>query len=815
MPSQITEIKIFLASPGDVKPERDIVEKVVTELNRTTAHPQNATIRLLRWETDTHPYFHVEGPQEAIYEQLEITDCDIFLCILWKRLGTPTKHAGSGTEDEFWKGYEAWKKNGQPKVMLYHCQAPYNLPSKEDRDQLNRLMDFLENDKFKSESWITPYKDANSFEDTIRPHLTQAVQKILKTLEEAKQPATVLAPPPVVKESTEPDINDRWNFPFSSEDWKIHTYDTLDKYYVELPEREAIAYFDGREPIWKESISPSISRREIVQDIKKKLIKTDATPPHIVLLQGLGGEGKSTALQQAVYEAVKEKRDLHILWHQDANSPLDTYIIEELADTEEEWIIASDDADIIMEYLQKAVIYIRMHSISNIRFLLATREVDWKLAGGKEFGWALYADLDPVFINKFTKAEARDIVEKWSAYGKAGLGNLTGEDFDTAAQNLLNKARTEMQEPGNSLLGAMLQTRKGVSLQAHLEQILARLEKTKTLKNLSLKRALAYICALHAYNVKILTPQILAHTLQCSEQDLYEKIILPLGNEVVAGTYILIRHTSIAETIKNILKDSYDFNQITRALLKSAHMLFQEKRLKEDNINDWHKLPKTVYFEKGDISMGVELATEAVETLLIHGKYYDPVAVTDLADMHEKSDHSDKAVKVFREYYSRTKVDRAYYYKWGVAEGKSKHRFLGIWLEGISLADGIYEQRGEDPQRVFISLSGLSTSLKFAHETTSNPKFLQACYASAKFGLRCNPDERASNHLRENLAYAISCGTASDTEPRLSTILDSISEAWSLRKKDLEQVEKFGRFPENLSLPLSLRFNWLAGKLRP
>jgi hypothetical protein len=109
----------------------------------------------------------------------------------------------------------------------------------------------------------------------------------------------------------------------------------------------------------------------------------------------------------------------------------------------------------------------------------------------------------------------------------------------------------------------------------------------------------------------------------------------------------------------------------------------------------------------------------------------------------------------------------------------------------------------------------LSTSLKFAHETTSNPKFLQACYASAKFGLRCNPDERASNHLRENLAYAISCGTASDTEPRLSTILDSISEAWSLRKKDLEQVEKFGRFPENLSLPLSLRFNWLAGKLRP
>ncbi|MBL8051717.1 MAG: hypothetical protein JNM46_10890, partial [Anaerolineales bacterium] len=110
----VREYLIFLASPGDVQKERDIVEKVIDEINRTIANRQGATFRLLRWETDAYPTFHLDGPQGAIDEQLSIVDCVIFVCIFWQRLGTPTPNGKTGAEHEFWNAYNSWEKNGTP-----------------------------------------------------------------------------------------------------------------------------------------------------------------------------------------------------------------------------------------------------------------------------------------------------------------------------------------------------------------------------------------------------------------------------------------------------------------------------------------------------------------------------------------------------------------------------------------------------------------------------------------------------------------------------------------------------------------------------
>ena len=93
-------IRIVLSSPGDVKEERDAMEDVIEELNHGIAEDRHLRLELSRWETDVYPGFHPEGPQGLIDPLLKIEECDILLGIFWKRFGTPTKEALSGTEHE-------------------------------------------------------------------------------------------------------------------------------------------------------------------------------------------------------------------------------------------------------------------------------------------------------------------------------------------------------------------------------------------------------------------------------------------------------------------------------------------------------------------------------------------------------------------------------------------------------------------------------------------------------------------------------------------------------------------------------------------
>ena len=68
-------------------PERDAVEKVTDDLNRLLGHPNNFVIDVYRWEADSGPGFHPEGPQGKIDHDLGIAECDIMVAIFWARFG--------------------------------------------------------------------------------------------------------------------------------------------------------------------------------------------------------------------------------------------------------------------------------------------------------------------------------------------------------------------------------------------------------------------------------------------------------------------------------------------------------------------------------------------------------------------------------------------------------------------------------------------------------------------------------------------------------------------------------------------------------
>jgi hypothetical protein len=94
---------------------------VLDELNRTIAIERNTLLSLWRWEADSRPGMHLQGPQGLIDELMEIRDADLVIGLFWKRFGTPTAEANSGTEHELRRAWAAWKAQGHPDVMVYFC----------------------------------------------------------------------------------------------------------------------------------------------------------------------------------------------------------------------------------------------------------------------------------------------------------------------------------------------------------------------------------------------------------------------------------------------------------------------------------------------------------------------------------------------------------------------------------------------------------------------------------------------------------------------------------------------------------------------
>jgi HEAT repeat protein len=59
-------LRVVVASPSDVQAERDIMPRIIDEVNRGIAAEKRLSLILNRWETDAHPGFHLEGPQGLI-----------------------------------------------------------------------------------------------------------------------------------------------------------------------------------------------------------------------------------------------------------------------------------------------------------------------------------------------------------------------------------------------------------------------------------------------------------------------------------------------------------------------------------------------------------------------------------------------------------------------------------------------------------------------------------------------------------------------------------------------------------------------------
>jgi len=166
---QVEVLKIFLASPSDVAKERDYVIEVIEEINRTIA-PSKGVILEVVSSKHTFPGYGQDG-QSVLNKQIgTMKEYEIFLGIMWSRVGTPTQRAPSGTIEEFKRAVRANKSHEKPEIWFYFRKLEAHLDTKEKLEQAQKVVTFKK--EVQRKALTHDYNSPSNFRDRFRQDIS-------------------------------------------------------------------------------------------------------------------------------------------------------------------------------------------------------------------------------------------------------------------------------------------------------------------------------------------------------------------------------------------------------------------------------------------------------------------------------------------------------------------------------------------------------------------------------------------------------------------------------------------------------------------
>lgn len=566
--------------------------------------------------------------------------------------------------------------------------------------------------------------------------------------------------------------------------WNLVDAQYLKDRSKELSSDQAISFFDGRVPIWREALAPQIPRREIVGKLVADLESARREGGlRITLLTGAAGEGKTTALLQVVSDLVNVSSDWRVVWRHDSTAPFPAELVSRLPD-EGTWLIVSDDAEVVARRVFDSVQALKLSDKKNVQFLLCCRDTDWKAADVEQLPWGQQSVFVTETLRGISKSDAQKIVSAWELFGKKGMKGLDGLQFDAAVAQLLAAAKSEEANSGEgSFFGAVLQVRYGEGLKTHIDDLLRQFEKRPISSGKTLLDAFAYISVMHAENLQILSKEVLAEVLEIRFQEMKRKVLGPLGEEAAiatTGRMVFTRHRAIANTALRILLEKYDIDSdnLYVDLVQAASRAYLSGIYVPD-IGEWNYLSDK-FFENGDPSLGIRLAQSILEI-----EPTNPFFIVKLAQLYRKAEQPEQGAKIFRSVGQKiSENQRPFYNEWGIIEGNVGNHALKVWLISFSLSDHVTRQP-PDHERVKYALNTLSLTFQELFQKYSLLVFADACGALAQLWLK-NYSNESSNLVKQMKIFSHEYGVDDFAgHIALDKIREGITCAWIQRERDL------------------------------
>jgi hypothetical protein len=171
----ITQVTVFVSSPSDMVEEREISVEVCNELNLDRGRREGFVVNPLLWETHSRPAAG-PSPQDRVFLDLG-ESYDIFVGFIGHRFGTPTRNAGSGTEEEYDRAYARYSKGESVEIMFYF-RDPQTAPGKISARDLLKVEEFREKISSRGVKYGT-YASSDEFKTLLYRHLSSAVSSVL------------------------------------------------------------------------------------------------------------------------------------------------------------------------------------------------------------------------------------------------------------------------------------------------------------------------------------------------------------------------------------------------------------------------------------------------------------------------------------------------------------------------------------------------------------------------------------------------------------------------------------------------------------
>ena len=164
--------KLFIASSGDITLERNIVNEVCSGIGDCVLpNPAGISFKVTPWEN----VFNGHGTTEEITKKLA-DECDILVCILFKRFSCLIDQTGPDSLKEFLLAYDSWKTLKKPKILFYFKELKDTDIVEEHR--LNNVLTLKENLRNDGLFFYDDFSAPQEFCERMHDQLIKTVEEI-------------------------------------------------------------------------------------------------------------------------------------------------------------------------------------------------------------------------------------------------------------------------------------------------------------------------------------------------------------------------------------------------------------------------------------------------------------------------------------------------------------------------------------------------------------------------------------------------------------------------------------------------------------